>query len=167
VKIKDDGTKQVNVLLTGLEYNALAILGGPTAILKAEIEEKAGDKFKLKRLRQQIVDSIAKEQQRLRDVDRLIKEYEEKEAEEKKRLAEEAVKKKNNIMENKHNNKNKKTLSNEEWFTRWIPEFRQRLTEKGELSELEYAAIYKRTGFTTREEVHRWLRDLFEPADCS
>jgi ribosomal protein S27E len=42
------------------QYNALLVLGGPTAVIKLAIEREAGNKFKLKQLRQHIVDNIKK-----------------------------------------------------------------------------------------------------------
>jgi ribosomal protein S27E len=96
VKNKELAEQQVNVRLTGLEYKALLVLGGPTAVIKLAIEREAGNKFKLKQLRQHIVDNIEKEQKQIQDIDKLIREYDEKAAEtEEMRQKQEESKKKN------------------------------------------------------------------------
>ncbi len=90
---KKEENKQVNVMLSSLEYKALAIMGGATSVLKGRIELEAGDKFKLLMMKQRKLDLIVQIQQEIADIDALIKDSDRKAAEEEKRKQEDPKKK--------------------------------------------------------------------------
>ncbi len=154
---KETNEERVNIRLTGLQKQALAIFGGPTAAIKSYLEEKAGDKFKLKLLRQQITENIEKEQQQIKDIDKLIKELDEREAEEKKRIIEEAAKAKSNSNGSKPKSDNKKVVPLEVWIEKWRPFFKEKLSHN-ELTDNEYIIIQSKLNFTNKSEVEAWLR---------
>ena len=155
---KETNDQQINVRLTGIQYKALCILGGPTEVLKSALEEKAGDKFKLMQLVQQIDENVVKEQKQKQEILKLIKELDEKEAEEKKRIVEEAARAKNNGNGSKPKSDNKKAVPLEVWIEKWRPFFKEKLSHDG-LLDNEYIIIQSKLNFTNKSEVEAWLKN--------
>ncbi len=150
--------RQINIKVSALQFRALRILGGPTAVIEWAIEQQIGEKEKLKRMKQQILANIETEQKRILDIDMLLKNYEERAAEEQRQKLE--AKKKEEGLRNKNNGNgnSRKLLSKEEWIQKWKPEFVRELQEKGELHEINYKGAFQRLGFKTKKEVKAWVR---------
>lgn len=153
-KNKETAENQINVRLTDAEIRVLQSFGGATAFIKAQLHEKAGDKFKLTQLKHQILDRIDADQKQVKDLDKLILEMEKKaevEAEEAKKVLTVAKSKKPEAV-------SRVVLSNEAWVWKWKPYFLQKLNEHGGLHEMEYKSIFDKIGLKTKEEADAWIR---------
>jgi hypothetical protein len=157
MKGKKTKDRQINIKVSELQYQALMILGGPTAVLQQAIEMATGEKDKLKQMKLQILDSIEKEQQQIQDIDQLIQEYDGRAGEE-LRQNKESKEKEEERNRNKNDGNVKKHLSKEDWIKKWKPAYLQALNQKGELNEFEYKAAFGKLGLKTKEEVDVWVR---------
>ena len=153
-KNKENITDQtISVRLTGFEVLILNRLGGPSEFLRAQIHEKAGDKFKLIQQKQAILDRIETDQKQVKEIDKLLLEFEKKAEEEKQRLADE------NKAKSKPGIEVRKSMTVDAWVMKWKPQFLQKLNKNGGLHEIEYKSIFDKIGLKSKEEADAWIRE--------
>ncbi len=153
---KKEENKQVNVMLSSLEYKTLAIMGGATSVLKRRIELEAGDKFKLLMMKQRKLDLIVQTQQEIADIDALIKDSDRKTAEDEKWKQEQD--KKNIELRTTTRVKSPSTSDKETWLESKKSTFLKYLSNGG-LSEENYNLVRLYKNFRTNDEVEKWIRN--------